>query len=318
MNQISTLIGATILAAGFVSGQIVDPLPVVGAGYRLAETNALPVAPGQFLIISVGGIQTSFPNPVVAVVDETGRQPQQISGIQVILHQSAEPRDVIARLKAVQQRPCPNNATCPPITSISVTIPWELRDSATAENPAYLEVREGSRSAGLIPIRYVTDAVHVITSCDETKVSVGIFSGTQEFGCLPAVQHANGLVVSPANPARVGESLMMTAYGLGQTNPPMTDAGFRQQPAVLQVYTLGFDFSPNAAATRPTFGVTPTVNPFYAAATSTLGSYQLNFTIPAPASGVTVVPCSGSVRSNLTISITGNHSMDSVPICVQP
>ena len=63
-------------------------------------------------------------------------------------------------------------------------------------------------------------------------------------------------------------------------------------------------------------GVTQTVSPSFSAYVGG-GMYQLNFQLPPTPSGVPA--CDGTtVKSNLTITITGSNSYDAAQVCVAP
>jgi uncharacterized protein (TIGR03437 family) len=57
--------------------------------------------------------------------------------------------------------------------------------------------------------------------------------------------------------------------------------------------------------------------PLYSALTpGFVGLYQINFTLPQPPVGTQA--CSGTVHSNLTVSVGGQTSFDGAGICVAP
>jgi uncharacterized protein (TIGR03437 family) len=47
-----------------------------------------------------------------------------------------------------------------------------------------------------------------------------------------------------------------------------------------------------------------------------VGLYQINFIVPQPPAGI--LSCSGTVQSNLTVSVGGQTSFEGAGICVTP
>jgi len=176
----------------------------------------------------------------------------------------------------------------------------------------------------------VADQVHFLTACDVT--SPAFESPRTGLPCALMVTHADGRLVSAANPARSGEELSAYATGLGQTDPPQTTG----QPAAsaastLTTFAIDFNCRPNALATKPAgpslLGVPPPYTiPLFAGTTPRFaGLYQINFVVPAPPAGLP--PCAGAgmaaayaniVQSNLTVSVGSVFSFDGAGICVQP
>ena len=80
----------------------------------------------------------------------------------------------------------------------------------------------------------VADNVHFLTSCDQTLMKVTALSGAARTTCMPLIQHINGQLVTPDNPAGAGEILVAWAYGLGVTNPLPPSAPYRVAHGNLQ------------------------------------------------------------------------------------
>src|SRR5690242_14641997 len=82
--------------------------------------------------------------------------------------------------------------------------------------------------------------------------------------------HANGTIVQPSAPAQAGETLITTATGLGQTNPPAQSG--KVTPASPVALTI--------AQPQLTIGSKLAIIRFSGLAPGEVGSYQVNFTVP--------------------------------------
>jgi hypothetical protein len=297
---------AALLFAGLVYAQSIT---LAGYGYSI-PSGAVVVAPNQLMTISLYGIRARIPAPVVGLF-LNGAYPTQLAGISVILKQGA---DTPVGIRAVQQTPCLGGPSpCSPITTLTVLVPMVLRtDQGTAAIP-FFEIAENGVIEAEIPLLPVSDSVHIINSCDQTLISVGIFFSLPTAACFADVQHASGAPVTSGDPAAPGETLMMWAYGLGAViGPPQPFFN----PALEQTFLLDFNFRPNAPASPPVQGFGITGTPVFAGSAGA-GLYQINFAVPQPPAGTPL--CDGvRVRSNLTVTLTGRNSQDAAPICVKP
>jgi uncharacterized protein (TIGR03437 family) len=196
---------------------------------------------------------------------------------------------------------------CAEATAITVQVPFELRPNFSINtNNAEIVVSEGGATTKGLAISPVSQQIHVLTTCD--------MGGVPCFGidASPLVTHLNGKILSADDPAHSGEVLVAYAVGLGATVPAMQTGAAATGPATVLV-KVGFDFRANAA---PIFPLIAEQQPLYAGVTPGLaGLYQVNFLAPALPPGAPV--CGGSIRSNMTVTISGSGSFDGAGVCVQ-
>ena len=169
----------------------------------------------------------------------------------------------------------------------------------------------------------------------------------------PAWRHEpNTLTYRYSQAAKASEVIVLYAFGLGQTTPPVKTGSATPTPApVLGPASLGsvrtlelqYDFRPNAEPSRPfniltgVISTTPPTAPaillapvFVGLPPGQVGLYQINVQLPSvfPAAVrpcTTLSVCTGNpafcplpIQSNLTIDIGGVTSFDGAAICIQP
>ena len=269
----------------------------VSAGYTEFRPNIL-VAPGQVVTLFVSGIAGSFPQPLRST---TTPWPTMLGGISILLKQGFAPQTVAVPILAVQQfSSCVSNLlSCGVFTAISIQIPFELGPLATGTLPpngAILIVSEHGNTEGVVQIFSVYDNIHTLN-----------------------VTHADGTLVSRSNPAKESEVLVMYAYGLGRTVPPVNTGEATPVAAPVESGTIlvGFDFKSNAAPTRVVSTDGTATRPLFAGLTpGFVGLYQINFRLPSfPAR---IQPCGAVILSNLTVNVAGPRSFHGAGICVEP
>ena len=173
-------------------------------------------------------------------------------------------------------------------------------------------ISEGGANSQAFVIGVVFDKIHIITTCDKDQRSDGT--------CPAIVAHADGTQVSADSPAQPGETVVVYAWGAGNTSPRVKTgvAGPVPAPVVnLPGYSgllVGFDFAPNAGPSRPYYPTAVSV-PGYLAP-GFVGLYQINVQLPAQFPPVPACD-DGNVFSNLTISVAGPYTFDGAAICVR-
>ncbi|HWY49381.1 MAG TPA: hypothetical protein VNX70_18480 [Bryobacteraceae bacterium] len=305
-----------IAAAAALSalGQSSSSSTIAGAGYLFPAP--INVAPGQVITVFARGVGSTLKQPVQAGF---GSLPTSLAGISVTLVQA---KNILAPI--LQVSPATLCGNCGVMTAITIQIPYELQlpSPKGGLGPAnQFFVTENGVAGNWSDFNPVPDQVHILTVCDTVLGGSGPSSGR----CQWEVTHANGLLVSNANPASVGEELVAYAVGLGATNPPIPTGQPATQPApTAETFRMAFNFQANALPSSPFSQGIPdilfTPIPLFAGLTPGYpGLYQINFVVPAvPAE---LPPCvSGQgpnlVNTNLTVSVAGLTSFDGAAICV--
>lgn len=304
MPRISSAHFALLLAAPaclITAARAQQPgVTVAGSGYRL-PASLITAAPGQLLTFSIFGVAARIPEPVFPVPGQV-ELPVEVAGIAVEFVQSTNSTPL--PIRGVQQSPCPTPGSCFTSTTFTVQMPFELSPEPAART--FLRVRETGRTVTEIAINPVTDNVHIINSCDQTGIFLSAAAELPAGSCAPMIMHTNGRLVSPANPAVRGETLVLWAYGLGAL-----DALPGEQAQAAQPITIGFSYF---ELRRAFYRRLNPVIPSYAGMPGG-GLYQIHFAAPPPPTNL--APCLGSSSGNLRILLSGPTSADSADICLQ-
>ena len=254
--------------------------------------------------------------------------PFTLAGFSVSFQQDAT--TVPVPLLGISQERCayPNAGAglCESLTVISMQVPVEIQpDCPLCGRPPNLNFFVVSdagvpktMAAAIVP----GVNIHITDNCDTTAQ----FSQIGEPTCGKIVAHADGTRVDYNHRAKVGEELVMYAFGLGQTNPLVKSGTVTSSPAPqlpASQFGLNFNYTPNAAPSLPNllgspwFDYTPPSPVYVALVPGFVGLYQVNFVVP-PAPAVTpYVPCSGRVSWNLMVTLFTANSVDGAGICVQ-
>lgn len=219
---------------------------------------------------------------------------------------------------------------CSTTTAVTIQIPYELGPPCLFTNPACETLAVAIQATQLVvsvdgvattPISLtpLADRVHILTACDTVVPGGGGIAPIDGYPCRPLVTDPDGTLVTAETPAIGSEVLIAYAVGLGLTNPVVaTGQAASVATPTLNQFALDFNFRPNALASRPTgAGAYPAslLIPLYAGlAPGYAGLYQVNFVLPPTPAGL--LPCSGTIQSNLTVSLAGLTSFDGAGICV--
>jgi hypothetical protein len=343
----------------------------VGSGY--SNPTSIRVSPGQITTIFVSGLAPDLTKPQKAT---SLPLPNSLAGISVTIKQSSPQQSFTAPLLAVQQlntcstavgtTPPPTSTppTAPPeclLTAITLQIPYELAPLPTVAgdfavpSTTELVVTANGVASRAFSILTITDTLHVLNTCDafppkqssETWVDVSTF---QNPACPSTVTHADGTLVTANSPAKPGETVVIYAFGLGQTTPAVKSGEATPTPApVLRgglgyapILTVQYDFRPNAKPSNPYLTIQGVISPtpititdpipgptFVGLTPGQVGLYQINLQLPSTFPAIqpctTLVVGTGNpsanppiIQSNLTIDIGGVTSFDGAAICIQP
>lgn len=274
---------------------------VAGWGYRNASPT-MEAAPGQVLIVSLHGARVRLSQPVPGTPAQGALLATTVSGISADLVQGGN--RIPAGIYGVSQTPCPAGIPCEPVTNVTLQVPFNLE----ANRFASLEFKEGGIVLAELPVRGVTDRIHVITSCDQSVIYYSVFGGENLQECTAAVVRPRGGLNSPRLPARPGDELVGFAYGMGDADPSPLVVPFRggltKQPFVLRFAIAGGSVYWAQA-------------PAAVALTLTNGTYQFYFTVPPIPDDIPLPACGErGVYGNMTVSISGLHSTDTFELCV--
>jgi len=302
-----------IVAAVAVSalGQNTSPNTIVGAGYLYPAP--ISVAPGQVITLFAMGVGSTLARPVSA---GAGNLPTSLGGISVTIQQGAT-------IAAPILQATPATTLCGPscVTAITIQIPYELYQvppNGGLTQGIELFVTENGMAGNWKDLNSVPDQVHILTDCDTVIGGSGSWSGR----CPWEVTHANGRLVSTANPALVGEELVAYAVGLGATNPTVQTGQPATQPTpTAETFRLSFNFEANALPSAPPLSqVNPAPIPLFTGLTPGYpGLYQINFVVPNMPAGSRACGSGQGldlVNTNLTVNVGGRTSFDGAAICV--
>ena len=293
------------------------------------------VAPGQIVTLQVLGLKSVFAQAVVA---KQVPLPTALGGISVTIEEDVRevttplpvPLISVAQLGGI----CASDPVTPDctITSITVEIPAETLPLLYEEEWPRCQIVVSENGVESQPFSNMTNPAntHVLTACG------GLAPGAPNGTC---VTHGDGTVVTQKSPAKAGETVVIYAYGLGVTDPPVPSGAATPIPApkaVNNVY-VDFNFTPNAGPRYPYVDPKqgPVNTPVFAGLTpGQVGLYQVNVKLPdsfpaVPACSSKLSEFYSQVVSNLTIGVTtylnsygslsdaAGPSFDAAPICVQ-
>lgn len=304
--------------------------PVIAtAGYSFPVPIA--VAPGQLITLFVQGVNTQLGPPVRAT---SSTLPAMLAGVSVTYHQGSDQAAAMLEVRPISSCfgiPPPSTNACGTILAVTAQLPFQMLTlcplCGRPDIPASLSVTVNGVTGQSISVQPLNDQVHFLTACDVMSPDSQPRVNTSALPCPPMVTHADGKLVSAANPAKSGEELVAYAVGLGQTDPPLTLG----QPAAIAAHTttyfgIDFNYHANALASQPAPIEWFNTGPIFTGATPGFaGLYQINFIVPPPPMPLTpcqdtttIPPFSNAIQSNLTVSLGSAFSFDGAGICVQP
>ncbi len=289
---------------------------LIAAGY--AAPAPMEVAPGQIVTLFFRDIGRSANGRDRIATAGSIPLPETLAGLSVAMQQLPDPEFRRIPLLAVrQQNECEDASGRPEclLTAIRVQIPTNLTPTI-----AKLRVETDGVSSRTFLMRPVRDDAHVLTVCD------GVWDTNPATDCLRIAFHPDGRRVDEGHPAVRGGSIVLYAFGLGPTNPPVVTGtaaaeGAEVIDSVKRQLSVRFSVFRNASGGLPRYWETEPVGvmsvPAYVGLTpGQVGLYQINVRIPE--SLEIPLGCGDGTRSNVLVKVTTARGTENVPVCVAP
>jgi uncharacterized protein (TIGR03437 family) len=282
------------------------------------------MAPGQITTLFITGARTIFPSGMPVQRAAVAPLPVTLAGFSVSISQQPGNKTESMPILSVQQvNNCSSRAASPDcvVTAITAQVPSDL----VVENPLASSAVTTVTTATIIEdgeagkpfnVTLLPQNFHILSTCDPNMPDPPLALFPTE--CANLVTHADGTQVSPQNPARAGEVLVMYAFGLGATTPLVPAGSVSPTPAatanghftITSAYSSGPPpTSQSNAYNRP--------NPLFVGLTpGQAGLYQVNFVVEPP--GGPTAGCDGPTQANLTVTLSSDvsPSTGSARICV--
>jgi hypothetical protein len=308
--------------------------PLAAAGYTADAS--LKVSPGQVINLFAWGLG---PFSSYAEANSSAAAPAKLAGFSVKLRRP--PSRIETPLPILSVWPSPlcledRGNGCAKFAVITTQLPFDMGvntpGSMHTALPGLLSVSRDGGGTQTIPIYPVPDRVRVASGCDLnapeylTKYDRTCYRG-------PLVAHPDGSLVTVASPARTGEQVEISAYGLGATTPPIPtglptpSTTPLPQKKVYVAYELQPDAPPRNLLSAATCSELPTCQIVTATLKpGSVGLYLVPFVVPLIPAGTPACPTNGrfGLMSNLTVTILGiapfRHagSFDGAAVCASP
>jgi len=329
MHRTGILVSLGIVSLACLPAQVPT---VMDVGY--VTPTPILAAPGQVTTLYIAGTKTVLPASVQAT---TLPLPTSLGGFSVTVRQGGNSYSA-PLISVTQATTCTDAGTPTPqciITGLTLQVPAEL--SGLTDKKVDLSVNDNGTESAHFQMVLMIDRIHVLSSCDNKGYAY--YSPGVTPDCPSIVAHADGTLVSGSSPAKGGETVVVYAYGLGQTTPAVPSGTATPTPAPTVFWTgvnVQFDFRPNAEPAIPDRSSSATGTGPYGRRTANfagltpgqVGLYQINVRLPdtlpsIPACDTGGVfsslgePISSHVFSNLTIDMSLMNSFDGAKICVQ-
>lgn len=286
---------------------------IVGADY-LARPARLSIAPGQLVTLLLRGIKAEKTHASGSPL------PTELAGVTATIEEPS--RGYRARLPILRIDPvgCGSGMTyvCD-VTAITVQIPSEVASGGQLGSPQValrpvITVTENGVAGFRTEFELSETRTHLLNDCDLLVKADG--------GACASVSlatHADGSMITTANPGKVGEVVVLYAVGLGPTTPvvPTGQAAPSPSPMATKEFFLrfsatnspvGVDDLPREDWPRPLFvGLVP----------GFVGLYQVNLQLPLqlPAGSGS---CRDGNQTNLRVLLAARSSSNTAEICVAP
>jgi hypothetical protein len=295
------------------------------------------VAPGQVVTLFFRGVGPRADGSLRTAATTNGPWPTDLAGLSLRMTQSGLAAAVAVPIVSVRQNnECGSSGSTSPIcflTALRIQIPFELAasdaphpGSTTTAPVAEIVIEEDGKASRSFLLQPIAVNGHVTTSCD---LAWDInFAST----CTRSAYHSDGSEVNTDAPARLGETVVVFAYGLGQSNPPAKTGQASPQGAVV----LDPQRTPFIVTFVDSFLDAPSYLPRHFDATvfnlprapiqfgglspNQVGLYQIN--VPIPRSLKIPILCGPDpvhpIVSNTLLQVTTAQGTENVPICIAP
>ena len=323
-----------LLSLGSLSGFAQSSASLLGASY--AKPSPFLVAPGQIVTLFFRGVGPQANGSTRLDDARAIPLPETLAGLSLKISQSGAAAPLPVPIVSVRQETeCDTASSECYLTAVRVQIPFELAASTTprlgaggvkAPDAELALIVDGKASRTFL-LRPVSENGHVLTSCD--------LAGDTNPDSVSnhTAYHADGRPVNMDAPAALGETILIYAFGLGQTTPAARTAEASGtglsvlDPLQPRLIVTLQDSLLNASPAVPRAVVAEPYNlprakiDFAGLAPGQIGVYQIN--IPIPTSFQVPVRCGpdasiGSIRSNGLLQLTTAQGTENVPICVAP
>jgi uncharacterized protein (TIGR03437 family) len=243
------------VGAGEVTTLFVAPLNVADA---VASQTPLPT--------SLSGVSVSV--RVTGAVDATGYPPS----LPILRVQSVTDGAVMKSYTAVTVQ-IPTERVC-------ASPPTQCRPATDFPPQLVLNVRANGVSGPDYTVHVASGTAHLLNSCDSVVGGLGPVQILVP--CSPAITHADGTLVSFANPAKVGETIVAYASGLGPYGTTGSPTQMRIPNSYGQItFRYRLETPSQLVAPAAFLPVDHYINPDYVGLVSSyVGLYQINFTVP--------------------------------------
>ncbi|HKW99449.1 MAG TPA: hypothetical protein VJN43_17035 [Bryobacteraceae bacterium] len=261
------------------AGQAVPPFGA--AGYAFPTTR---VASGQVITLFVRGLS------VEDAAAQGAPLPVNLNGVTVGVNTGIQSYPQSLPIFAIRSYPeeCTANVQFCGVTAVTVQVPTEAActPSAFPNDVCYgptvitVSVQQNGATIEQVPLEISDPQPHILNTCDTILAQFG--------GCYPMVTHSNGHLISTAEPASPGETIVAYAVGLGETTPTVKSGAAAPSPAPAAnrfvPVTLAFDLDlpPGSPPPPPLWAPTGQwITPDFAGLVpGFVGLYQINLRLP--------------------------------------
>ena len=291
---------------------------LVDAGY--SDPTFVNIAPGQVTTLFVTGATTILPPQATIQRATQVPWPTILAGFSVSIAQHPGNTESLPIYSVEQTNNCFAVTIPVPeciVTAISVQVPFDVippEEIASFGRFTTIAISEGGTPSKSFNVNLLPQNFHILRTCDTTMANrvAAIFP----IACSDVVAHADGSLVTASSPAKIGEEVVMYAFGLGATSPTITAGQPAPVPAPTANGNFGISFAYSGEGV-PSLQERPSLTPnpvFVGLTPGQVGLYQVNFIVESPAAPP--MDCSGPDQANLSAQLFTSGSIATARICV--